>query len=434
MPNSDPAAETMAPPDLSGYQPPRMLGNSDVRLHNLSVVMRTIHTRATCTRAELARATGLTKTAIGGLVNDLLDQGVLVEEEFSAHRVGRPSAPLRIARERFAAVVVDIGATYLCTTLSDLAGQVHTRETDLASSQSLRVSDRIELITSRIGAAAAAARDNHLRLVGVVVAAHGITDAHRGILRRHTTKDELDIAGQISEQLPGIPFVLVENDANLAALAEWERYRTDGVRHLISLSGELSIGAGIVLDGRLHEGRSGYAGSFSHITLDPAGPECTCGRSGCWRTLVGLHHVLRNALPEVATGLEQIPGYAPIAVDALIAAAQAENKQVLDALATAGHWLGEGTANIVNALDPDLVVVGGYYAAVAPWLMPAAHDALGNGALMPIDPAQLMVVSDLNSAPYRQGAADVERARVLGGGLHCVTERLIETPLALASL
>lgn len=108
-------AATTSPPVPSPQL--RMLGNSDLRLHNLSVVMRTIHDGTTCTRAELARATGLTKTAVGGLVNELTEHGVLVEEEVSAQRVGRPSAPLRIANERLAVAVLDAGATFLSTTV-----------------------------------------------------------------------------------------------------------------------------------------------------------------------------------------------------------------------------------------------------------------------------------------------------------------------------
>lgn len=272
-----------------------------------------------------------------------------------------------------------------------------------------------------------------MRLAGIVVAVHGITDSRRGVLRQLAEDVEMDVVSYVKEHVPDTPMVLVENDANLAALAEWERHRSHGVRYLISLSGELSLGAGIVLDGQLHQGSHGFGGTFSHMTMDPAGPACFCGRNGCWNTLVGLRHVLRNALPDVAAGLERIPGYAPVAVNALVAAAQAKNEQVLDALAAAGAWLGEGAANIANAFDPDIIVVGGFYATVAEWLIPAARDALRRGCLRPMEPDEVLVVSDLDSAPYRTGAADLERARVLGGGLHCVIERLIEQPLAIGA-
>ncbi len=404
----------------------RTLGNSGLRLHNMSAILRTIDLATVpTTRASLARETGLTKTAIGNLVAELIGLGVVTEGSTRNTGVGRPSIELELALDRYGVVTVDIGATFASVTLATLAGEVITHETNPA-----RVGEgmprQFDVLAERVAQMTSTATDGDLHLVGCVVSAHSVTDVSSGTLR--VPSGPIPIAEKLQQALGRDLSVTVENDANLAALAEWRRWRSSGISSLVSLSGELSIGAGVIVNRELHRGASGHAGMASHMVIDPQGPECHCGRRGCWAAVVGLRPLLRRALPDLATALEHIPGYAVLGLNAIASAATAGEKDVIEVLAETGHWLGLGAANIANLLDPDLLLVGGYFTTVAEWMLPTARESFGTRGILRSPEQHVLVTSDLDQAPYRRGIPDLERARVLGGGIHLAIEELLAHP------
>lgn len=405
----------------------RTLGNSGLRLHNMSAILRTIDLASEpATRASLARETGLTKTAIGNLVGELIGVGVVTEGSTRANGVGRPSTELGLALDQYGVVTVDLGATFASVTLATLGGEVISHETDPA-----RVGDGIprqfEALAERVRQMSDDAADRGLHLVSCVVAAHSVTDASAGTLQ--AASGTVEMAKELRHALGRDLVVMVENDANLAALAEWRRWRSSGVGSLVSLSGELSIGAGVIVNRELHRGASGHAGMASHMVIDPQGPECHCGRGGCWSALVGLRPLLRRALPDLATALEPIPGYAALGLNAIASAAAAGEQDVIAAVKETGHWLGLGAANIANLLDPDLLLVGGYFTALDTWMLPAAREAFETRRILRAPEQHLLATSDLDQAAYRRGIPDLERARVVGGSIHLAIEQLLAHPI-----
>ena len=176
----------------------------------------------------------------------------------------------------------------------------------------------------------------------------------------------MSVAALLSERLGAPPFPLqAENEANLGALAELWQGAGRELGDFLYISGELGVGAGIVVRGELFRGARGFGGELGHVTVDAEGELCACGSRGCVETRVALGALLRDA------GLDPGAG-----ADELAARAGAGDARPLEALAAAGRWLGVGVASAVNLLDPRGIVVGGYFAPLAPWLAPGIEQEL----------------------------------------------------------
>jgi predicted NBD/HSP70 family sugar kinase len=181
------------------------------------------------------------------------------------------------------------------------------------------------------------------------------------------------------------------NEANLAALAETAQ--AGELRDFVHVSGEVGVGGGVVRDGRLYAGVRGFAGELGHVVVDPDGPPCSCGGSGCLEQFAGLDVLLRGA--GVAT------------VDELVEQAGTGSA----ALTRAGQALGIALAAAVNLLDVHDIVLGGVYARLAPWLVPPLQAELAHRVVSPTPPS--VQVSALGPYAAVQGAAGSVVARTL---------------------
>lgn len=197
------------------------------------------------------------------------------------------------------------------------------------------------------------------------------------------------------ERRLGVP-VVVDNDANVAALAELRRGAARGWRHVLVVLLGAGIGAGLIMDGRVYRGGS-FAGEVGHVVLDPSGPVCACGKRGCWETLVSgsrLDAVAgRMAAADRSGAIASAAGSGKPLGRHLVAAAEAGDGASRAALQEAGWWLGRGIAQLVTVLDPERVVVGGAAAEAGEWLLAPARQAIasavhGAGRRRPVEVVQ----------------------------------------------
>lgn len=170
--------------------------------------------------------------------------------------------------------------------------------------------------------------------------------------------------------------VAVDNDANLAAHAEWSVGAGERVDPMVMITLGTGIGVGVIIDGRVYRGAS-FAGEAGHMEMLPGGDECSCGRRGCWETLVSgavldrraAEHALADPAGLVAVHAD---GSRPTG-EHLAHAAAAGDVDAARSLSEAGRWLGKGIANLILMLDPRRVIVGGAAAAAGPGLFSAAQ-------------------------------------------------------------
>jgi len=215
--------------------------------------------------------------------------------------------------------------------------------------------------------------------------------------------------------------VIVENDANAAAWAEWRFGAGQGEDHVVLVNLGTGIGGGIILDGELFRGRSGLAGEFGHMVVVPGGHRCGCGNRGCWEEYAGGNALRRDARElasarsPVAHDLLARAGGDPEAVTGplVTAAARDGDPAATELLQDMGRWLGIGLANLAAALDPGVFVIGGGVSGAGDLLLEPAREAFrrsltGRG----FRPEARIVRTSLGINAGMIGAADLARASV----------------------
>jgi predicted NBD/HSP70 family sugar kinase len=279
---------------------PRAADFTDVRSTNLGVVLSYVRGNAPCSRADIAAATGLNKATVSSLVGELMDRRLLRETGLTARRIGRPATMIVLDGAPYAAIGLEVNTDHLTAVAIGLSGE---RLLSWRRSFSGR-SSSAQKATAAVGAlarrAVARMRDEGRQVLGLTVGAAGLVDAD-GVVRLAPNLGWRDVPlrESLSRALnrPEFP-VAVDNEANLAARAEQRYGAHAGSRDLCYVSAQDGIGAGLISDGTLIRGGLGYGGEIGHLPIDPAGPECGCGRRGCLEALAGIPALVRGLAGE----------------------------------------------------------------------------------------------------------------------------------------
>ena len=347
-----------------------------VRRHNLGVVLRHVSEHGPRSRATIALETGLNKTTVSSLVTELIGLDLLVERGLEQRgTVGRPGQVVELSGSGVVALGLEINVDYLAVRALDLTGAERHRALDVRDNRRVEVSAVLDRLAALATAALDVVQGAGLRPVGATVALPGLIDASSGALlvAPNLGWTDVPVVDGLRERLSGPPFpVAADNEANLAALAELWEGTARGLSDVLYVSGEIGVGAGIIVRGELFRGSQGFGGEFGHMTIDPNGRPCACGSRGCLETIVGLEALLERAGLEPAAATTTGSGQP---VSELAARARMGDEQALAALREAGRWLGLGIASAANLLNFQAVVLGGFFAQLATWLAaPIAHE------------------------------------------------------------
>ncbi|SDX91833.1 Sugar kinase of the NBD/HSP70 family, may contain an N-terminal HTH domain [Micromonospora pattaloongensis] len=356
----------------------RPVRQASLREHNLALVLRHVGAAPRPpSRADIAAATGLTRATVSALVDDLIGGRLLTEVDPAPRSgAGRPAVGLVLGANGPAGLGLEINVDYLAACVVDLAGTVRHRVAHRADQRPHSAAEVLTRLADLAGAARAAADADGLILAGAALAVPGLVTAD-GLVRLAPNLGwrDVDAPGLLSGHpaLADLPLT-VDNEANLAALGELHAATADAPNFLY-ISGEIGIGAGIVLHGTLFRGARGWSGELGHVPVRPDGPACRCGSHGCLEQYAGQEAILR------AAGLAGY-GLAPdAAIVRLTELATARDRDTVEALAGAATALGVAVAGVVNLLDVDTVVLGGVYAPLAPWLRPTVEAELARRVL-----------------------------------------------------
>jgi predicted NBD/HSP70 family sugar kinase len=386
-----------------------------LRQHNLALVLQHIAAGDPVSRARIAAATSLTKTTVSSLVDDLVSARLVTELGPEARgKIGRPGSALALNRDGFAGIGLEINVDYIAVCVANLVGEVRylrTRARDNRGQSPAKVLGRAVRMVRTAMKAADAAR---LTVAGLAVAVPGPVETDRGLLRLAPNLGWLDVpvAEILADRFAGHELaVVVDNEANLAALGElWFGGHLD-LDDFVHVSGEIGVGGGIVIGGQLFRGVRGFAGEIGHVVVQPDGPRCRCGARGCLEQVAGQEAILRSAglTGAVGTSIGQPGG----SVAELVARARDGEPDTLRAIEEAGRALGMGLSATVNIVDPSTVVLGGLYAALEPWLSKPLLEELRERAIaLRWSPVQVLA-SRLGPDAAVRGAAGAVVKRVL---------------------
>ncbi len=373
---------------------------TDVRATNLALVLRFVRAQAPCSRADIAAMTGLNKATVSSLVAELIERRLVREIGLTEHRIGRPATMLVLDGAAYAAVGLEVNPDHLTVVAIDLAGERLLSWRRAFAGRQTTAAKAVATVAALARKAVAKVQAEEREVLGLTVGVAGMVDAD-GTVRLAPNLGWRDVAlrDALVKALddPALP-VAVENDANLAARAEHRYGPYAGVGNLIYVNGHAGVGAGIIAAGRLLRGGAGYSGELGHVQVDPSGPTCACGRSGCLEAVASVAALVRRT-----TGAE--PGDLEPEVDDLVRRARAQEPGVLAALREAGRHLGLGLAILSNVVNPELVILGGYFVPLAPWLTPAAEAELHDRTVAPDAGGCRVTVSALGHGAAATGGA-----------------------------
>jgi predicted NBD/HSP70 family sugar kinase len=341
-----------------------------MRRSNLALVLGMVARLGDPSRAQLSESTGLTRAAVGKLVGELIEAGLLRERGASLDgRVGRPGTALAVSDRGPCGLGLEIGVSHLGACVADLRQQVRVRMRRPAAGRDRSAQETLDALAELAADAVAEAAGHGIEPAGTAVAVPGLVGRdgvveHAPNLGWHRVDVAAGLRPLLPGRLPGRPLE-VDNEANLGALAEL--WHGAAGRDFVHVSAAAGIGGGLVVDGILLRGSRGFAGELGHMPVYPDGPACACGSHGCLERYASEGAVLR------ACGLPDGPGDG---VDQLAAEAAGGRADVLGALSAAGRALGIALAGAVNLADPEKVVLGGAYAELADWLMPGMQEEL----------------------------------------------------------
>ncbi|MDR7278085.1 ROK family transcriptional regulator [Catenuloplanes atrovinosus] len=374
---------------------------ADVRATNLAVVLRHVRAHGPVSRAGIAAATGLNKATVSSLVADLIERRLLRETGLAENRIGRPATMLVLDGSAYAAIGIEVTGDHLTAVAVDLAGEQLLSWRRAFPGREAEPGRGVSAIAALAGRAAARAGTRGRQVLGLTVGVPGLVD-EAGAVRSSAALgwSDVDLRGDLLKALRKPEYdVAVDNDANLAALAEQRYGGHDGARNLVYLAGETGLGAGLIVDGRLLRGGRGFTGEIGRIRL----------HGGTLEELAGIESLIQRALPD-ADAEGPVTDFAP-EVERVAAAARAGDARALEALRDVGRHLGHGLSLLNHLLDPEVIVLGGYFVPLAEWLIPAAGtdgatvttSAIGPGAAAVGGAARVLDALDAGVLPALAG-------------------------------
>jgi transcriptional regulator of PTS gene len=329
--------------DLSDVQ---LASSETARRINRDIVLELVRTGQPISRADLARRSGLQRSTVSQIVEQLIRENWVREGSVASAPRGRRPTLLGL-NEELVAIAIDVHPRQAIVAVVDLNGRLLARSlVPLTSDPEASTRLLIECMQRMRRAVPKKSTE------GIGISLPGRVDpaTQRLTFAPNLHWPDFDLKKVIEAKM-GLP-VKMENAATAALLAELTFARMDGTSDAVLVTVSEGVGTGVFANGQLISGNHGLAGEFGHIPLDPAGPRCACGQNGCWETFSSSTAALRYYR-------ELDPKARPVAFPELLNLAEEGVAAAQQALEKQAHWIGRGLRMIIAALSPSTILITG---------------------------------------------------------------------------
>lgn len=384
--------------------------HSDLTEMNRSAVVKILQQQEVCSRADIARQTGLTQAAITKIVASMMEMGIIAEVGLITGSDNRRSIGLRLNADKHQIIGVKFSRQMFAVGVFDISGKIYTQsETKFSLEETpRRVLDAMKRQINEM-------LEKYENVVSIGLALPGPYLREEGriaVVTRMSAWHTINFIGEFKEEFHKPVFI--EHDANAGALAEWLFGGHAQPLHTLAyfLVGE-GVGAGIIERGRLFRGRQGSACEIGHVSVDVHGPRCECGNYGCLEMYCSASALWRKAqeqVPECLPGGELQSGDA---CNAVFKAARAGNPKALEVVRETAEYIGYGCVTLINAYNPDIIIIGDVVSQGGDLLMPTIQRVVKQRVIPELYSRVQIKISRLKVDPTLYGAAATATNEVL---------------------
>lgn len=352
--------------DLTNFQ---VATSGTARDINRRIVLNLIRKHQPLSRADLSRRSGLQRSTVSAITEQLIAQRWVMEGAVGQVPRGRKPTFLHLNGQRAAIIGINIRPSSTSLAVAGLDMRFLAQESMLTGNDPQRF---IGELSCRLCEIIKAHPEVTFEGIGVALPGRVDVTTQKLVFAPNLGWTGIDLKGALERatQLP----VELENAANVCALAElWSGRHGEDVRQLVALTVSEGIGVGMILNGQLFRGPTGLAGEFGHVAIQEEGPRCRCGNRGCWEVLASNSAAVRYYCN--AGTKANLPAIVPRFEDILRLAEQSDARagEALDRMA---HYLGLGIAMLVTGLAPDVIVLFGEFTQAWPRMEPIVREVL----------------------------------------------------------
>jgi predicted NBD/HSP70 family sugar kinase len=329
--------------DLTDVQ----LGSSETaRRINRDIVLELIRAKQPISRADLSRQSGLQRSTVSQIVEQLIQEKWVCEGAVASPPRGRRPTLLEL-NDNLVVIAVDIHPKQATIAVVDLKGRLLSRSLVPLSSDPVTST---RLMTDCMSRMQQELPRKSIEGIGISLPGRVDPESQRMIFAPNLHWPDFDLK-KVIEKAMNLP-VKMENAASACLLAELTFRRIDGIRDIVLVTVSEGVGTGVYSNGQLISGHRGMAGEFGHVSIDPAGILCSCGRRGCWETFASCRAGLRYYK-------ELQPKASTVTFHELLNLAEEGDRYAAQALAKQAQYIGRGLQTIIAALSPSVILVAG---------------------------------------------------------------------------
>ncbi|ADL69942.1 ROK family protein [Thermoanaerobacterium thermosaccharolyticum DSM 571] len=352
---------------------------------NKSIVLNTIRKKGIISRADLANITGLNKSTVSSLVDELIKDGFVEEEGPGESKGGRKPIMLMINSLAGCVVGIDLDVNYILVILTDILANILWQKRI-----NLKIGEEKEDIIGKIIDLIDEAISNSPKTVkgvlGIGIGVPGITDYKRGIvLKAPNLKWENVELKKIIEEKFHLN-VYIDNEANTGAIAEKWFGVGKNARNFVYVSAGIGIGTGIIINNELYRGSFGLAGEMGHMTIDINDHLCSCGNRGCWENYASEKSLFSYIKEKLESGEKdeylKIDDLDKLDINDIIDIAEKGSSLAKRSIEEISRNLSIGIVNIVNTFNPDLVIVGNTLSGIGDYLLKMIREYIDSKCLV----------------------------------------------------
>lgn len=378
-------------------------GNRDlIRSINRSILLNVIKTEKEVSRVALAHMTGLSPATVTTITGQLIQEGLVFEKATGDSTGGRPPIMLALNPRGGFVIGIKLMENRAVGALTDLNASILAKDAiDLPDTQVNTSVETLNKLVNRLVQQSGIAKK---QLMGVGIGLAGVVDFAEGLVKQNPIFGWKNInLRELLETRMRVP-VYIDNDVNTLTLSEkWIEPGKPEDNFIVITLGR-GIGMGIVINGQIYRGKGGGAGEFGHIMVDPEGARCDCGRQGCLETVLSDRALVAEAKRIISEDVCDL--------DDLIARMKAGDQNAALIFTKAGKILGHQIANLVNLLDPKLIIISGEGIRMGDVFFSAVRNTFNEGVMLGLIEDTEIRVNSWGDDIWALGAASLVIAEI----------------------